>query len=107
MEDETARSAARRCASVLAVALCAAVAPASAGSDYAIRRSVVASGGGVVAASCYRMVSTLGEAVVGDGLAKGGGSQYRLTSGFLSAQSALGDTLFRNGFELDTGDCTP
>ncbi|WP_300621240.1 hypothetical protein [Dokdonella sp.] len=108
MEGKTAQSAVRRCAGVLVVAFCAAAVPASAGnSHYAISRSVVASGGGVVSASCYTMVSTLGQAIAGESVAKDGGSQYRLTSGFLSAQSALDDTLFRNGFEFDTGDCTP
>lgn len=103
----TAQGAARRCACVAAIALCAAMAPAAAGDGYAISRSVVASGGGVVSASCYSMVSTLGQAVAGDGVAKGGGKQYRLTAGFLAAQSALGDSLFHNGFEPNTGGCTP
>lgn len=101
----TAQGAARRCACVAAIALCAAMAPAAAGDGYAIPSRVVASGGGVVSASCYTLVSTLGQAVAGDGVAKGGGSQYRLTSGFLASQSALGETLFRNGFEPNAGGC--
>lgn len=103
----TAQRAARRCACIAALAWCA-VAPAVAGDGYAIVRSVVASGGGVVSASCYAMVSTLGQAVAGTGVAKDGdGTQYRLTAGFLAAQSAIGDSLFHNGFEPKTGGCTP
>ena len=102
----TAQRAARRCACIAAIAWCVA-APAAAGDGYAIPRSVVASGGGVVSASCYAMVSTLGQPVAGTGVAKGDGTQYRLTAGFLAAQSAIGDSLFHNGFEPKTGGCTP
>lgn len=103
----TAHGAVRRCACVTALAWCAAVTPAAAGGGYAITRSVVASGGGVVSASCYALVSTLGQAAAGSSVAKGSGKQYRLDAGFLAAQGPLGERLFHNGFEPNTGDCTP
>lgn len=105
--NASAPGAARRCACVAALAFCAVVAPAAAGEDYAITRSVVANGGGVVSASCYTLASTLGQPVAGTGTAKGGSKQYRLTAGFLAGQSPLGERLFHNGFEPNTGGCTP
>lgn len=87
--------------------LCASIAAAqpSAGlpPEYGIRNGTFASGGGVNSAKCYTIVSTIGEAVVGRVSAE----TYTLTSGFPATIQSTGDTLFRDGFELNTGECTP
>lgn len=100
----TARSAARCCAAIAAIA---AITPVvAAGDGFAIRSSVIANGGGVVSSACYTLASTIGQPVAGE-VGTSGGDSYRLTSGFLAGSVVLGDTVFRNGFELDTGGCTP
>lgn len=99
----TVRSAVRRC---VAIAGIVAIAPLlAAGEEYVMRSSVVANGGGVVSSGCYTLVSTIGQPVAGE--VATGGASYRLVSGFLAEPVVLGDTIFRNGFEHQTGDCTP
>lgn len=87
---------------LLAAVVSAAAAPRD--GNYALRQSAVVSGGGVVAASCYAVLATIGEPVAGT---VGDGKKTRLTSGFLASAGPTGDALFRSGFEVTPGDCTP
>jgi hypothetical protein len=79
-------------------------AAASQGGNYALRQSVVVSAGGVVAAGCYTVVATIGQPVAGT---VGDGKKTRLISGFAASVGPTGDALFRSGFDVTTGDCTP
>lgn len=54
----------------------------------------------------YPLASTIDQPVTGQ-VVSGGGDADRLASGFLTAPGALGGAVFRNGFELDTGNCAP
>ena len=87
---------------LLAVMVSAAAAPRD--GNYALHQGTVVSAGGVVSASCYTVVATIGEPVAGT---VGDGKKTRLTSGFLASAGPTGDALFRSGFEVTTGDCTP
>lgn len=87
-----------------ATALLAALATAQAGSNattYSMDGSVIAGGGGIGAANCYTLVSTIGEPVAGTVASDG----FTLTSGFLAAVGPTGDALFKDGFEANTGAC--
>lgn len=92
---------------VVSSLLCAGIAAAQPSTglppEYGIRNATFASSGGIHAADCYTIVSTVGEAVVGRVSAK----TYTLTSGFPATIDATGDRLFRDGFELKTGECAP
>jgi hypothetical protein len=75
---------------------------ASAGSPVELRHSVVAGGGGTVAAGPYRLSSSIGEPAAGPTSAEG----LTLTSGFLATfvsgaggGGPGGGTIFRDGFE--------
>jgi len=97
------------CACAAAMVLPDALATASAGPEagpFTLNGSVIASGGGIGAAGCYVLASTIGEPVAGT--SSGGG--FTLTSGFMAgafvpALGPAGDDVFRDGFEQPTGAC--
>ncbi len=73
---------------------------------YTLNGSVIASGGGIVAAGCYVLASTIGEPVAGTA----SNGNFTLDSGFMAGAfvPALGpgsDEVFRDGFEQTTGVC--
>jgi hypothetical protein len=73
------------------------------GDVYTMSRSVIASGGGIVSADCYVLVSTIGEPVVGIVA----DAEFTLSTGFLGEVAVRGDLLFRTGFETKKGECKP
>jgi len=93
----------RRAAMCVAVAaLGAAFAPAvPAGDVFVMRQSLVANGGGFVSDNCYRLLSAIGQPVLG----LVGNGEFVLESGFLSATPSTDDKLFRSGFETSSEAC--
>jgi hypothetical protein len=77
---------------------------ASAGSgNFAILNGTVASGGGTVSSGCYTLTSTVGEPAAGV-VANG---EFTLTSGFLATTGTTSDVIFKDGFDENTGACSP
>lgn len=70
-------------------------------SGFAIRQSLVSNGGGFMHDACYRLLSAIGEPVLGTV----SNSEFILSSGFLADAASTDDKLFRSGFETSTGNC--
>jgi len=93
----------------LRVAACIAVAalgagftPAvPAGDVFVMRQNLVANGGGFISDNCYRLLSAIGQPVLG----LVGNGEFVLESGFLSATPSTDDKLFRSGFETSSEAC--
>ena len=73
------------------------------GGGLVIRQSLISSGGGFLSDNCYRLVSAIGQPVIGIV----GNQEFTLTSGFLADAPSTEDKLFRSGFENSTGVCKP
>lgn len=81
----------------LVASMACAVAGAQSGGDFAVRRSVIANGGGTGAGAGFEIASTAGQGVAGT-VSTGGPFQVR--AGFVAAVAApASDPLFANGFE--------
>ena len=106
-EVKRRRTASRKGWLVVPMLLVSAVAAAqpSAGlpPQYAIQNGTVAGGGGLQKHDCYTLVSTIGEAFVG----RISADIYTLTSGFPATIDLEDDSLFRDGFESQSGVCAP
>jgi hypothetical protein len=88
------------CASILSFSVSAATSVPHAG-EFVIRQSLVSSGGGFVFNSCYRLLSAIGEPVLG----VFSNQEFTLTSGFLLDPGSTDDKIFRSGYETSTGVC--
>ena len=66
-----------------------------------MRQNLVANGGGFISDNCYRLLSAIGQPVLG----LVGNSEFVLESGFLSATPSTDDKLFRSGFETSSEAC--
>jgi hypothetical protein len=99
----TAASRARVIACVAVLSACATAATSAAGgsSGFAITQSLVSNGGGFMHDDCYRLLSAIGQPVLGT-LAN---DEFILSSGFLADSASTDDKLFRSGFESSTGIC--
>lgn len=86
------------CVLVLSLSATAAV---PAGGGFVMRQSLVSNGGGFVSDGCYRLLSAIGQPIVGNGSA----GEFTLSSGFLADAPSTEDKLFRSGFESSTGAC--
>ena len=93
----------QRVAACLAVAaLGAGFTPtAPAGDVFVMRQSLVANGGGFISDNCYRLLSAIGQPVLG----LVGNGEFVLRSGFLADAPSTDDKLFRSGFETSSGAC--
>ncbi len=72
-----------------------------AGDVFVMRQSLVANGGGFISDNCYRLLSAIGQPVLG----LVGNGEFVLESGFLSSTPSTDDRLFRSGFETSSGAC--
>lgn len=93
----------QRVAACLAlVALGAGFAPAVLADDvFVMRQQLVANGGGFISDNCYRLLSAIGQPVLG----LVGNAEFTLESGFLAAAPSTDDKLFRSGFETSSEAC--
>lgn len=82
---------------ILVLLIASSAGRAQSGGDYAIRRSVIATGGNGVGNTDYRMAGSSGQALAG----VIGGGDYRLQGGFWreASPTALPDPLHTDGFE--------
>lgn len=88
------------CVAVAALGL-AITSAVSAGDVFVMRQSLVANGGGFISDNCYRLLSAIGQPVLG----LVGNAEFTLESGFLAASPSTDDKLFRSGFETSSGAC--
>ena len=72
-----------------------------AGDVFIMRQSLVANGGGFISDNCYRLLSAIGQPVLG----LVGNEEFVLESGFLVASPSTDDKLFRSGFETSSEAC--
>jgi hypothetical protein len=72
-----------------------------AGDVFVMRQSLVANGGGFISDNCYRLLSAIGQPVLG----LVGNDEFVLESGFLADPPSTDDKLFRSGFETSSGAC--
>lgn len=92
----------RVAARITVAVLAAAVTPAvPAGDVFVMRQSLVANGGGFISDNCYRLLSAIGQPVLG----RVGNAEFVLESGFLADPPSTDDRLFRSGFETSPGAC--
>lgn len=88
------------CAWVFSLSASAATS-ATDGSGFVIRQSLVSNGGGFISNNCYRLLSAIGQPVLG----VFSNEEFTLTSGFLFDAPSTDDKIFRSGFETSTGVC--
>jgi hypothetical protein len=92
----------RVAACIAVVALGAGFTPAvPAGDVFVMRQSLVSNGGGFISDNCYRLLSAIGQPVLG----LVGNAEFVLESGFLAQAPSTDDKLFRSGFETSSGAC--
>ena len=93
----------RRVAACIAIAALGATATSAvpAGDVFVMRQSLVANGGGFISDKCYRLLSAIGQPVLG----LVGNDEFILESGFLADPPSTDDKLFRSGFETSSGAC--
>ena len=72
-----------------------------AGDVFVMRQSLVANGGGFISDNCYRLLSAIGQPVLG----LVGNDEFILESGFLAGSPSTDDRLFRSGFETSSEAC--
>ncbi len=86
------------CALIISLSVSAAT---SATDAFVIRQSLVSNGGGFIFDNCYRLVSAIGQPVLG----VFSNQEFTLTSGFLLDPSSTDDKIFRSGYEISSGEC--
>jgi hypothetical protein len=89
------------CVAVLSLWATTATSATDGAGGFAIKQSLVSNGGGFMHDNCYRLLSAVGEPVLGT-LSN---SEFVLSSGFLADSASTDDKLFRSGFETSAGIC--